>query len=57
MKNSTKRILFGAACYYLMFSSYTLAGYSIKWWQYLMMIGAGVGLTLNELFFPRNDKS
>jgi len=54
MKNSIKRILFGTLCYYLMFSSYTLAGYSIKWWQYLMMIVAGVGLTLNEILFPRN---
>ena len=55
MKNSTKRILFGALCYWVMFSSYTFAGYTIKWWQYLMMIAAGIGLSLNELFFPRNE--
>ncbi len=53
MSNSTKRILWGALCYYLMFSSYTLAGYDIKWWQYLMMIIAGAGLTVNEIIFPR----
>lgn len=55
MKNSTKRILLGTLCYYMMFSSYTFAGYTIKWWQYLMMIIAGIGLSLNNLIFPRNE--
>ena len=53
MKNSIKRVLFGAGCYYLIFISHTLAGHTISWWQYLLMFIGGCGLSVGNILFPR----